>query len=138
MVGYWQRPDETAKVLDAQDWFRTGDVAFMQQDGYLQIVDRIKDMIVVSGFKVFPNEVEDVVSQHSGVRECAAIGVPDKHSGEIVKLFVVRESDRLTADEVVAYSKARLTGYKVPKQIEFCDDLPKSNVGKVLRRELRP
>lgn len=137
MQGYWQRPEETAKVIDDEGWLHTGDVAIIQDDGYVRIVDRMKDMILVSGFNVYPNEIEDVVSLHPEVIECAAISVPDEHSGEAVKVFVVAKSPALTADAVRDWAKARLTGYKVPKHVEFRDALPKSAVGKILRRELR-
>ncbi|QNK01030.1 long-chain-fatty-acid--CoA ligase [Dyella telluris] len=137
MKGYWQRPDETAKVLGSDGWLHTGDVARMDENGYVYIVDRKKDMILVSGFNVYPNEVEDVVMQHPGVAEVAAVGVPDEHSGEVVKLFVVRKDPKLTVDELKKFCHDNLTGYKRPKIIEFRDSLPKSNVGKILRRELR-
>jgi long-chain acyl-CoA synthetase len=136
MKGYWQRPDETEKVLH-DGWFRTGDMAIMEADGYLKIVDRKKDMIIVSGFNVYPNEVEDVFSSHPGVLECAAIGVPDDKSGEAVKLFVVKKNPDLTAGQLIAYGRENLAAYKVPRYVEFREDLPKSNVGKILRRELR-
>lgn len=137
MLGYWQRPDETAKVLDADGWLRSGDIAVVRPDGYLKIVDRIKDMIVVSGFKVFPGEVEEVISRNPDVLECAVIGVPDQHSGEVVKVFVVPRREGVTEKEIREFAQQHLTGYKVPKQVEFRSELPKSNVGKVLRRELR-
>lgn len=137
MKGYWQRPDETEKVLSSDGWLRTGDMAIIQKDGYLRIVDRKKDMILVSGFNVYPNEVEDVICTHPDIIEAAAVGAPDSESGEVVKLFVVTENDTLTEDEVYDYCKERLTGYKRPKIIEFRDSLPKSNVGKILRKELR-
>jgi long-chain acyl-CoA synthetase len=137
MKGYWQRPDETAKVLGADGWLHTGDIARMDETGYVYIVDRKKDMILVSGFNVYPNEVEDVVMQHPGVAEVAAVGVPDEHSGEVVKLFVVRKDPNLTVEELKKFCHDNLTGYKRPKLIEFRDSLPKSNVGKILRRELR-
>jgi long-chain acyl-CoA synthetase len=137
MLGYWQRADETRKVLDDEGWLRTGDIAVVRADGFIKIVDRKKDLIVVSGFKVFPGELEDVVSQHPDVAECAAIGVPDEHSGEAVKVFVVPRRAGLTEQEIRDFCHQHLTGYKVPKQIEFRKELPKSNVGKVLRRELR-
>ncbi|MEH6582524.1 MAG: AMP-binding protein [Halioglobus sp.] len=137
MLGYWQRPEETAKVMDSEGWFSTGDVAVIRSDGFLQIVDRIKDMIVVSGFNVYPNELEDVLYAHEDVLECAAVGVPDDVSGEIIKMFVVSASGQLTADEVRAFCRQNLTAYKVPKLVEFRDELPKTNVGKILRRELR-
>ncbi|MGH8400908.1 MAG: long-chain-fatty-acid--CoA ligase [Gammaproteobacteria bacterium] len=137
MRGYWNRPDETAKVLSADGWLRTGDMGRFDERGYVFIVDRKKDMILVSGFNVYPNEVEDVAMMHPGVRECAAIGVPNEHSGEVVKLFVVRKDPALTAEELIAHCHKYLTGYKVPKFVEFRSELPKSNVGKILRRELR-
>lgn len=137
MKGYWQRPDETAKVLGSDGWLHTGDIARMDATGYVYIVDRKKDMILVSGFNVYPNEVEDVVMQHPGVAEVAAVGVPDEHSGEVVKLFVVRKDPNLTVEELKKFCHDNLTGYKRPKLIEFRDSLPKSNVGKILRRELR-
>ncbi|MFO1157504.1 MAG: long-chain-fatty-acid--CoA ligase [Reyranellaceae bacterium] len=137
MQGYWQRPDETALVMTPDGFFKSGDIGEMDERGYIRIVDRKKDMIVVSGFKVFPNEVEAVVASHPGVLECAAVGVPDKSSGEAVLLFVVRKDRALTKEALAAYCAQQLTGYKRPKIIEFRDDLPKTNVGKILRRELR-
>ncbi|MBN8727451.1 MAG: long-chain-fatty-acid--CoA ligase [Xanthomonadales bacterium] len=137
MKGYWNRQAETDKVLSADGWLRTGDIARMDEQGFCYIVDRKKDMILVSGFNVYPNEVEDVVSQMPGVLEVAAIGVPDEKSGEAVKLIIVKKDPALTEQDVLAYSKANLTGYKRPHHIEFRDSLPKSNVGKILRRELR-
>jgi long-chain acyl-CoA synthetase len=138
MKGYWNRPDETAKVFTADGWFRTGDMGFMDEKGSIKITDRKKDMIVVSGFKVFPNEIEDVVMLHPGVLEVAAIGVPDPKSGEAVKIFVVRKDPALTEQDLMAHCKQHLTGYKVPKAIEFrTEPLPKTNIGKILRRELR-
>ncbi|MBN3822955.1 AMP-binding protein [Burkholderia sp. Ac-20384] len=137
MAGYWQRPDETAKVMTADGFFRSGDIASISEDGFVRIVDRKKDMILVSGFNVYPNEIEEVVANHPGVFEVAVIGVPDEHSGEAVKLFVVRKDPDLTFDDLMAFCKGQLTGYKRPKSIEFRDSLPKSNVGKILRRELR-
>jgi len=137
MQGYWQRPEETAKVMTEDHFFKTGDMGFMDERGYFQIVDRKKDMILVSGFNVYPNEIEDVAIGHSKVLECAAIGIPDDCSGEVVKLFVVKKDDSLTADELKAYCKENLTGYKVPKKYEFRDELPKTNVGKILRKSLR-
>jgi len=136
MKGYWQRPDETAKVLEGE-WFKTGDIAVMEADGYFKIVDRKKDMILVSGFNVYPNEIEDVAASHPGVLESAAIGIPDERSGEIVKLFVVKKDPALTDKDVIAHCRQHLTGYKVPKLVEFRAELPKSNVGKILRKELR-
>lgn len=137
MAGYWHRPDETARVMTADGFFRTGDIGIMSDDGRVKIVDRKKDMISVSGFKVFPNEVEDVIARHPGVMECAVVGVPDEHSGEAVKAFVVRKDPNLTEAELRTFCASELTGYKVPKQIEFRSDLPKTNVGKILRRALR-
>jgi long-chain acyl-CoA synthetase len=137
MKGYWNRPEETAKVMDADGWLRTGDIARMDENGLFYIVDRKKDMILVSGFNVYPNEIEDVVAQHPGVLEVAAIGVPDEHSGEVVKLFVVKKDPALTEAALKQYCHDELTGYKRPKYIEFRDELPKSNVGKILRRALR-
>lgn len=137
MAGYWQRPDETAKVMTPDGFFRSGDVGFMTAEGYTKIVDRKKDMILVSGFNVFPNEVEEVAMSLAGVLECAAIGVPDEHSGEAVKLFVVKKDDALTEADVKAHCVANLTNYKRPKFIEFRTELPKSNVGKILRKDLR-
>jgi long-chain acyl-CoA synthetase len=137
MAGYWNRPDETAKVMTGDGYFRTGDMGYMDRQGYTKIVDRKKDMILVSGFNVYPNEVEEVVATHPGVLECAAIGVPDEHSGEAVKLFVVKKDPNLTEADVKAHCVESLTGYKRPRFIEFRTELPKSNVGKILRRELR-
>jgi len=137
MAGYWNRPDETAKVMTADGFFRTGDVGVIDERGYVKIVDRKKDMVLVSGFNVYPNEVEGVVAMMPGVLECACIGVPDDKTGEAVKVFVVRKDPSLTAEQVLAYCKDNLTGYKRPKYVEFRDELPKTNVGKILRRELR-
>lgn len=137
MEGYWQRPEETARVMTADGFFRSGDIGFMDERGYVSIVDRKKDMVLVSGFNVYPNEVEGVVAMHPGVLECAVVGVPDPGSGEAVKLFVVRRDPDLTAESLMAYCHEQLTGYKRPKHIEFRDELPKTNVGKILRRELR-
>lgn len=137
MAGYWQRPEETAKVMSADGFLRTGDIGVMDDSGYTRIVDRKKDMVLVSGFNVYPNEVEEVVASHPGVLECAAIGVPDEHSGEAVKLFVVRKDPALTVQTLADYCHANLTGYKRPKTIEFRTELPKSPVGKILRRQLR-
>jgi long-chain acyl-CoA synthetase len=137
MKGYWNRPAETAEVLSADGWLRTGDIARMDERGYVFIVDRKKDMILVSGFNVYPNEIEDVVAHMPGVQEVAAVGVPDEKSGEVVKLVVVRRDPSLTADAIREYCRANLTGYKRPHVIEFRDSLPKTNVGKILRRELR-
>ncbi|MET4259249.1 long-chain acyl-CoA synthetase [Bradyrhizobium sp. S3.12.5] len=137
MSGYWNRPEETAKVMTADGYFRTGDIGIMDEKGYTKIVDRKKDMILVSGFNVYPNEIEEVIASHPGVLECAVIGVPDSGSGEAVKAFVVKKDPNLTAEDVIKFCREQLTGYKVPKQIEFRADLPKTNVGKILRRELR-
>ena len=137
MAGYWQRPDETAKVMTLDGFFKTGDIGVMNASGAVKIVDRKKDMILVSGFNVYPNEVEDVVAAHPGVLEVACVGVPDQHSGEAVKLYVVRKDKSLSKEDVLAYCKEQLTGYKRPKYVEFRDSLPKTNVGKILRRELR-
>src|SRR5437660_5570252 len=137
MAGYWQRPDETAKVLDANGWLATGDIGVMDDRGFVRIVDRKKDMILVSGFNVYPNEVESVVVTHPGVLECAAIGVPDAKSGEAVKLFVVRKDEALTAAAVLTHVRESLTTYKCPRAIDFHVDLPTSNVGRILPRELR-
>ena len=137
MEGYWQKPEETADVMFPDGWFRTGDIGRMDEGGFVYIEDRKKDMILVSGFNVYPNEIEGVVVELDGVVEAAAIGVADEKSGEIVKLFVVKNDESLTAEDIINYCRANLTGYKVPKQIEFRDDLPKTNVGKILRRALR-
>jgi long-chain acyl-CoA synthetase len=138
MAGYWNRPDETAKVMLEGDWFRSGDMGRMDEQGYVYIEDRKKDMILVSGFNVYPNEVEGVVVTHPAVLEAAAVGIPDEKSGEIVKLFVVcREGQSVTEKELVAFCRESLTGYKVPRLVEFRKELPKTNVGKILRRELR-
>ena len=137
MAGYWNRPDETAKVMTADGYFRTGDIGVMSADGFTKIVDRKKDMILVSGFNVYPNEIEEVIASHPGVLECAVIGVQDAKSGEAVKAFIVRKDPSLTAEDVTKFCATQLTAYKVPKQIEFRTSLPKTNVGKILRRELR-
>jgi long-chain acyl-CoA synthetase len=137
MAGYWQQAEATANVLDADGWFKTGDVAILSEDGFIRLVDRIKDMIIVSGFNVYPNEIDDIGSQHPGILECAAVGVPNEVSGETVKLFVVKSDPSLTEADVIAHCRANLTAYKVPKEIEFKDELPKTNVGKILRRALR-
>jgi long-chain acyl-CoA synthetase len=137
MAGYWQRPDETRQVMTDDGFFKSGDIGVMDERGYVKIVDRKKDMILVSGFNVYPTEIEQVVSLHPGVLECAAVGVQDAKSGEAVKLFVVKREPSLTEDELAAYCRDNFTAYKRPKTIEFRDELPKSNVGKILRRELR-
>lgn len=137
MKGYWNRQDETDNVIDKEGWLKTGDIAVMKKDGFFQIVDRKKDMILVSGFNVYPNEVEDALSEHPGILEVAAIGVPDDASGEKVKVFIVKKDSNLTEKEVRDFAKTCLTGYKIPSTIEFRDELPKSNVGKILRKDLR-
>jgi len=137
MAGYWQRPQDTADVMTSDGYFMSGDIGVMDERGYIRIVDRKKDMILVSGFNVYPNEIEGVVVMHPGVVECAAVGVPDRKSGEAVKLFVVRRDQALTADEVIAHCRGHLTGYKCPRDVEFRSELPKTNVGKILRRQLR-
>ncbi|ASF14256.1 long-chain-fatty-acid--CoA ligase FadD [Shewanella xiamenensis] len=137
MKGYWQRPEETAKVIDKDGWLATGDIGYMDEQGFFYIVDRKKDMILVSGFNVFPNEVEEVVALHPKVIEVAAVGVPNDASGELVKVFVVAKDKSLTAEDIIKHCRVHLTGYKVPKLVEFRDELPKTNVGKILRRELR-
>lgn len=137
MKGYWNQPGETAKAITSDGWLRTGDIGRIDEKGLVYIVDRKKDMILVSGFNVYPNEIEDIVVRCPGVLECAAVGVPDEHSGEVVKLFVVRKDPSLTEETIKAWCRENLTGYKRPKLIEFRDSLPKSNVGKILRRELR-
>ncbi len=138
MKGYWQRKEATDEMIDADGWLKTGDIAVIQEDGYMRIVDRKKDMILVSGFNVYPNELEDVLSSLPGVLLCAAIGVPDERSGEAIKLFVVvKPGDTLSKEQVMAHMRANVTGYKVPRAIEFRDSLPTTNVGKILRRELR-
>jgi len=138
MKGYWQRPEATAEVIDAEGWFKSGDIGVVQEDGYIRIVDRKKDMILVSGFNVYPNELEDVLAGLPGVLQCAAIGVPDEKSGEAIKLFVVvKPGESLTKEQVMQHMHDNLTGYKRPKSVEFRDSLPTTNVGKILRRELR-
>ncbi len=137
MAGYWQRPDETAKVMTADGFFRTGDIGTVDERGYFRIVDRKKDMILVSGFNVYPNEIEDVLSQMPGILECAAVGVPDEKAGEAVKLVLVKKDPKVTEADVRAFCEANLTGYKRPKVVEFRTELPKTPVGKILRRELR-
>ncbi|WP_286978623.1 AMP-binding protein, partial [Pseudomonas sp.] len=138
MKGYWQRQEATAEILDAEGWLKTGDIGLIQEDGYLKIVDRKKDMILVSGFNVYPNELEDVLAMIPGVLQCAAIGVPDEKSGEAIKVFVVvKPGVTLTKETVMEHMRANVTGYKVPRAVEFRDALPMTNVGKILRRELR-
>jgi long-chain acyl-CoA synthetase len=137
MAGYYNRPEETAKVMTQDGFFKTGDLGFMNEQGYSKIVDRKKDMILVSGFNVYPNELEDVITQHPKVLECAAIGIPDEKSGEVVKVFVVKKDESLTKDELIKFCRENLTSYKIPKMVEFRKELPKSNVGKILRKDLR-
>ena len=137
MAGYWNRPDETAKAMTSDGFFRTGDIGVMSPDGYIKIIDRKKDMILVSGFNVYPNEIEEVIASHPGVLECAVVGVEDAHSGEAVKAFIVKKDPNLTVEDVIKFCRTQLTNYKVPKQIEFPSLLPKTSVGKILRRELR-
>lgn len=137
MKGYWQREEETSDSIDANGWFHTGDIAILQDDGYIRIVDRKKDMIIVSGFNVYPNEIEEVAASHPDVLEAAVVGVPDENAGEVIKLFVVSTNSQLDAETLRNWCKKELTGYKVPKYVEFRDELPKTNVGKVLRRQLR-
>ena len=137
MTGYYKQPAENEKAFTADRFMRTGDIGIMDEQGYTKIIDRKKDMIIVSGFNVFPNELENVISLCPGVIECAAIGIPDEKQGEAIKVFVVKSDTTLTEDDVSDYCKQHLTGYKRPKYIEFRDDLPKTNVGKILRRELR-
>ncbi|GAB3242034.1 acyl-CoA synthetase family protein [Chitinimonas naiadis] len=137
MKGYWNRPEETAKVIDADGWLATGDMAIVHPDGFVKLVDRKKDMVLVSGFNVYPNEVEDVVAMHPGVLEVACIGVPDEKSGEVVKIFVVKKDQSLTEAQLHEHCKKNMTGYKIPRYIEFRKELPKTNVGKILRRALR-
>jgi long-chain acyl-CoA synthetase len=137
MAGYWQRPEETAEVLGKDGFLHTGDIGVMDEKGFIRVVDRKKDMIVVSGFKVFPNEIEQVINMLPGVLECAVIGVPDEHSGEVPKVFVVKKDPQLTEQDVLEHCRKELTGYKRPKYVEFRTELPKTNVGKILRRALR-
>jgi len=136
MLGYFNRPDETEKTI-VNGWLCTVDIGLMDEDGFFKIVDRKKDMIIVSGFKVFPNELEEVISKHPKVLEVAAVGVPDEKSGEMVKVFIVKKDKSLSESEIIDYCKHYLTNYKVPKSVEFRESLPKTNVGKVLRRELK-
>ena len=136
MAGYWQRPAETEKTMIG-DWLKTGDMAAASDDGFFQIVDRKKDMILVSGFNVYPNEVEDVIANHPKVMEVAAVGVPDEKSTEAVKVFIVKKDHSLTQEEIRGFCKENMTGYKCPKHVEFREDLPKTNVGKILRRKLK-
>ena len=137
MAGCWRRDEETAKVMTADGYFKSGDIGVMDDRGYIRIVDRKKDMILVSGFNVYPNEIEQVVSLHPGVLECAAVGVADDRAGEAVKLFVVKNDPTLSEEDIASWCRDNFTAYKRPKYIEFRDELPKSNVGKILRRELR-
>ena len=137
MAGYWRRPDATAESMTEDGYFKTGDIAVMDEEGHFHIVDRKKDMILVSGFNVFPNEIEEEAAAMPGVLESACVGVPDEATGEAVKLFVVKKDESLTADDVRQFLRKHLVAYKVPKQVEFIDELPKSAVGKILRRELR-
>jgi long-chain acyl-CoA synthetase len=137
MAGYWHRPDETARAMTADGYFMSGDIGTMDERGYVRIVDRKKDMILVSGFNVYPTEIEGVVAMHDGVLECAAIGVPDRKSGEAVKLFVVRRDEHLSTQQIASYCRTHLAKYKCPRDVEFRRELPKSNVGKILRRDLR-
>ena len=137
MTAYWKRPEETREVLDDDGWLKTGDVAVIHQDGFVRIVDRIKDMILVSGFNVYPNEVEDVAAAHPKVENCAAIGVPDDVAGETVKLYAIKAEQNLTEEELITWCRQHLTGYKVPKSVEFRNELPMTPVGKILRKELR-
>ena len=136
MAGYWQREEQTAEVI-VDGWLHTGDIVSVDANGYIKIVDRLKDMIIVSGFNVYPNELEQALTQHPQVLECAAIGVADEKAGEVVKMFVVANDSNLTEDQVIEYCKSTMAGYKVPKFVEFRNDLPKTNVGKVLRKELK-
>ncbi len=137
MKGYWMRPDETEKVMTTDHFFRTGDLGYMTPEGYVKIVDRKKDMILVSGFNVYPNELEDVICQNSKVLECAAVGIPDEKSGEAIKIYVVKKDDSLTKEELIEYCRKNMTSYKVPRLVEFRTELPKTNVGKILRKDLR-
>ena len=138
MKGYWQRPEDTAKTIDAEGWLATGDIAVMDEKGFLKIVDRKKDMILVSGFNVYPNEIEDVIAMHPDVKEVAAVGVPDEVAGERVKVIIVPRTPTLTKEAVIEHCRKNLTGYKIPRVVEFRDtELPKTPVGKILRRELR-
>lgn len=137
MQGYWNRPEKTAEVLTPDGWFHTGDIGTMDENGFFRILERKDDMINVSGFNVYPSEIEDVVAELPGVLESAAVGMPDEKSGQAIKIFVVRKDPELTKESIQEFCKKQLTGYKVPHQIEFRDELPKSNVGKILRRTLR-
>ena len=137
MAGYWNRPDETSNVMTDDGFFRSGDVGYMDENGRIKIVDRKKDMILVSGFNVYPNEIEDVIARMDGILESAAIGVADEKSGEAVKVFAVRKDPNVSEADIIAFCKDNLTAYKCPKHVEFRDELPKSNVGKILRKDLR-
>jgi long-chain acyl-CoA synthetase len=137
MEGYWQRPEETAKVMLPGGWLKTGDVGRLDDKGFVYIEDRKKDMILVSGFNVYPNEIEEVVAAHEGILEAAVVGVPDAKCGEAVKLYAVKQDPELSADQIIKHCRRNLTAYKVPKHIEFREELPKTNVGKILRRALR-
>jgi long-chain acyl-CoA synthetase len=137
MKGYWNRPEDTAKAIDANGWLATGDIGVMDARGIIRLIDRKKDMMIVSGFNVYPNEIEDVLAAHPKVRAVAAVGVPDPVTGERVKAFVVRRDDTLTVEELLKFARLHLTGYKVPAYVEFRDALPLTPIGKVLRRELR-
>jgi long-chain acyl-CoA synthetase len=137
MAGYWQKDEETDNAFTDDGYFKTGDIAVLHKDGYISIADRAKDIIIVSGFNVYPNEVEEVVSHHPDIVECAAIGIPDEASGESVKLFAVSSNENLTLDDIRDWCRGKLTGYKIPKSVQFAEELPKTNVGKILRRSLR-
>ena len=137
MAGYWEKPEESAAAIGPDGFLRTGDIARMDERGYVYIVDRKKDMIIVSGFNVYPNEIEDVVMMHPGVREVGAVGVPDAKSGEAVKIVVARKDASLSAEELIAHCRKHLTGYKTPRQVEFRETLPRTPIGKILRRELK-
>jgi long-chain acyl-CoA synthetase len=138
MKGYWQKPEETRNVITPDGWLRTGDIGVMDERGMIRITDRKKDMILVSGFNVYPNEVESILASHPGVLECAVVGVPDPVTGEAVKAFIIPKDAGLTPESLVQFCRQSLTNYKIPKQIEFRTELPKSPIGKILRRELRP
>jgi long-chain acyl-CoA synthetase len=137
MKGYWNRPEETEKVFTPDGFLRTGDIAVVDKHGFVRIVDRKKDMILSSGFKIWPNEIEQIVSMHPGVKEVGAVGVPEPNAGEIVKIAVVKKDPNLTAEDLIAYCRKNLTGYKIPHLVEFRTELPKTNIGKILRRALR-
>jgi long-chain acyl-CoA synthetase len=138
MKGYWNNEDETKNVITPDGWFKTGDVGYMREDGYFKIVDRIKDVIIISGFNIYPSEIEEVVLKHENIFEAACVGIQNKDGSESIKLFVsLKPGEVMTNDEIIEYCRSQLTAYKVPKIIEFIEEIPKSNVGKVLRRELR-